>query len=99
VKRLGIPDSNIILMLADDIACNSRFFALTKVSIGNKVQEVEKGTLSLELYIIRTRGVLILFRKLDLYGENIEIDYRGRDVSVKNLIRLLTNRFSTLTQG
>lgn len=24
VKRLGIPDSNIILMLADDIACNSR---------------------------------------------------------------------------
>lgn len=24
VKRLGIPDSNIILMLAEDIACNSR---------------------------------------------------------------------------
>lgn len=24
VKRLGIPDRNIILMLADDIACNSR---------------------------------------------------------------------------
>jgi len=24
VKRLGIPDSHIILMLADDIACNSR---------------------------------------------------------------------------
>lgn len=24
VKRLGIPDSHIILMLADDIACNAR---------------------------------------------------------------------------
>jgi glycosylphosphatidylinositol transamidase (GPIT) subunit GPI8 len=24
VKRLGIPDSNIILMLAEDVACNSR---------------------------------------------------------------------------
>ena len=24
IKRLGIPDSHIILMLADDIACNSR---------------------------------------------------------------------------
>ncbi|RKP04994.1 peptidase C13 family-domain-containing protein, partial [Thamnocephalis sphaerospora] len=24
VKRLGIPDSNIILMLADDVACNAR---------------------------------------------------------------------------
>jgi phosphatidylinositol glycan class K len=24
VKRLGIPDSNIIMMLADDMACNPR---------------------------------------------------------------------------
>ena len=24
LKRLGLPDSHIILMLADDIACNSR---------------------------------------------------------------------------
>ena len=24
VKRLGIPDSNIILMLAEDVACNPR---------------------------------------------------------------------------
>jgi phosphatidylinositol glycan class K len=24
VRRLGIPDSNIILMLADDVACNAR---------------------------------------------------------------------------
>jgi GPI-anchor transamidase subunit K len=24
VRRLGVPDSNIILMLADDVACNAR---------------------------------------------------------------------------
>ena len=24
IKRLGIPDSNIILMLADDVSCNPR---------------------------------------------------------------------------
>lgn len=24
IKRLGMPDSNIILMLADDVACNAR---------------------------------------------------------------------------
>ena len=24
IKRLGIPDSNILLMLADDVACNAR---------------------------------------------------------------------------
>ncbi|KAI8829165.1 peptidase C13 family-domain-containing protein [Chytridium lagenaria] len=30
VKRLGIPDSNIVLMLADDVACNARnHFAAT----------------------------------------------------------------------
>jgi GPI-anchor transamidase subunit K len=29
---------------------------------------------------------------LDLYGDNIEVDYRGYDVNVQNLIRLLTNR-------
>lgn len=29
-------------------------------------------------------------RQLDLYGENIEVDYRGYDVTVENFIRLLT---------
>ncbi|KAJ3259804.1 glycosylphosphatidylinositol anchor biosynthesis [Boothiomyces macroporosus] len=31
-------------------------------------------------------------RKLDLYGDNIEVDYRGYDVNVENFIRLLTGR-------
>lgn len=65
MKRLGIPDSNIILMLADDVSCNAR----------NKFP----GT------VFSNRG-----RSLDLYGENIEVDYRGYDVTVENFIRLLT---------
>ncbi|KAG0706895.1 peptidase C13 family-domain-containing protein [Suillus ampliporus] len=67
VKRLGIPDSNIILMLADDVACNTR----------NKFA----GSVYAEAG-----------RHLDLYGENIEVDYRGYEVTVENFIRLLTGR-------
>ncbi|KAA1118947.1 glycosylphosphatidylinositol anchor biosynthesis [Puccinia graminis f. sp. tritici] len=67
VKRLGIPDSNIILMLADDMACNPRnMFPGTVYSNSD--------------------------RKLDLYGDGIEVDYRGEEVSVENFIRLLTGR-------
>lgn len=69
VKRLGIPDSQIILMLADDIACNPR--NAFPGSIFNNAD-----------------------RALDLYGENIEVDYRGYEVTVENFIRLLTNRWS-----
>ena len=29
-------------------------------------------------------------RHLDLYGENIEVDYRGYEVTVENFIRVLT---------
>lgn len=29
-------------------------------------------------------------RVLDLYGDNIEVDYRGYEVTVENFIRLLT---------
>jgi len=67
VKRLGIPDSNIILMLADDVACNPR----------NRFQATVFNNAE---------------RKLDLYGDNIEVDYRGYEVTVENFIRLLTGR-------
>jgi len=69
IKRLGIPDSNIILMLADDAACNPRnsFPAKVYASAG---------------------------RKLDLYGEGIEVDYRGYEVTVESFLRLLTGQSS-----
>ena len=71
VKRLGIPDSNIILMLADDTACNARnhFPGAVYANSG---------------------------RRLDLYGDNIEVDYRGYEVTVENFIRLMTGTASTL---
>ncbi len=33
-------------------------------------------------------------RVLDLYGDNIEVDYRGYEVTVENFIRLLTGWFA-----
>ncbi|KAI8910292.1 peptidase C13 family-domain-containing protein [Gorgonomyces haynaldii] len=67
VKRLGIPDSNIILMLADDVACNPRNRFPATVYNNNR-------------------------RLLDLYGNNIEVDYRGYEVTVESFIRVLTGR-------
>lgn len=71
MKRLGIPDSNIILMLADDVACSPRnHFPAT---------------------VYNNAG-----RFIDLYGTNIEVDYRGYEVTVESFIRLLTNRVDPL---
>ncbi|KAJ7122994.1 hypothetical protein C8R44DRAFT_876186 [Mycena epipterygia] len=67
VKCLGIPDSNIILMLADDAACNAR----NKSPPGS---------------VYANPG-----RELDPYGDNIEVDYRGYEVTVDNFIRVLTD--------
>jgi len=67
VKRLGIPDSQIILMVADDMACNPR--------------NLLPGT----IYDHRNHN-------LNVYGTEIEVDYRGYDVSVENFIRVLTGR-------
>lgn len=67
VKRLGIPDSHIILMLADDAACNARnpFPGRVFGAADHAVQ---------------------------LYGPSVEVDYRGSEVSVESLLRLLTGR-------
>lgn len=68
VKRLGIPDSQILLLLPDDMACNPRnAFSGTVYSNAD--------------------------RHMDLYGENVEVDYRGYEVTVENFIRLLTDRW------
>lgn len=67
VKRLGIPDSQILLMVAEDAACNSR--------------NARPGT------VINNPD-----RPVNLYGEDVEVDYRGDEVSVENFLRLLTGR-------
>lgn len=68
VKRLGIPDSQIILMLSDDVACNAR-----NAFPGTVFNNMDQA--------------------LDLYGNSIEVDYRGYDVTVENFVRLLTDRW------
>jgi len=35
-------------------------------------------------------------RHLDLYGDNIEVDYRGYEVTVENFIRVLTGTCTTI---
>ncbi|XP_031473647.1 uncharacterized protein LOC116246090 [Nymphaea colorata] len=67
VKRLGIPDERIILMLADDMACNARNNYPAQVFNNENHQ-------------------------LNLYGDNVEVDYRGYEVTVENFLRVLTGR-------
>lgn len=67
VRKLGIPDSNIILMLPDDIACN--------------VRNRYPGS----VYANKDH-------KYDLYDDETEVDYRGYEVTVENLLRLLTGK-------
>ncbi|KAJ7531718.1 hypothetical protein O6H91_14G055900 [Diphasiastrum complanatum] len=67
VKRLGIPDDHIILMLADDMACNAR-------------NDFPAQVFNNENHM------------LNLYGDNVEVDYRGYEVTVENFLRVLTGR-------
>ncbi len=65
LRRLGFPDSNIILMLSDDHACNPR--------------NPFKGT----LFSNESHAT-------NVYGDEVEVDYRGYEVTVDNLLRVLT---------
>ncbi|XP_062849019.1 GPI-anchor transamidase isoform X1 [Trichomycterus rosablanca] len=72
VKRLGIPDSHIVLMLADDMACNHR----------------------------NPRPATVFSHKnmeLNVYGDDVEVDYRGYEVTVENFLRVLTGRLPPST--
>ncbi|KAA0193832.1 Phosphatidylinositol glycan, partial [Fasciolopsis buskii] len=72
IKRLGIPDSRIILMVSDDASCNAR--NPRPANIYNHPYD-----------------------RINLYGESIEIDYRGNEATVENFIRLLTGRLPPST--
>ncbi|XP_015439752.1 PREDICTED: putative GPI-anchor transamidase [Dufourea novaeangliae] len=72
VKRLGIPDSQIILMVADDMACNPR--NPRPATVFNNVKQ-----------------------HINVYGDDVEVDYRGYEVTVENFVRLLTGRLAPET--
>eukprot|EP00039_Didymoeca_costata_P030484 m.29832 g.29832 ORF g.29832 m.29832 type:complete len:390 (+) comp8139_c0_seq4:26-1195(+) len=67
VKRLGVHDSRIILMLGEDFACNPR--------------NIYPGT-------IFNNGR----KDIDVYGHDVEVDYRGYEVTPTNFVRILTGR-------
>ena len=67
VKEMGLDDDHIILMLADDHACNPR-----NVFQGQVFSEEQHMN--------------------DLYGSDVLVDYRGRDATEQNLLRLLIGR-------
>jgi glycosylphosphatidylinositol transamidase (GPIT) subunit GPI8 len=67
VKEMGLDDDHIILMLADDHACNPR-----NVFQGQVFSEAQHTN--------------------DLYGSDVLVDYRGRDATEQNLLRLLIGR-------
>lgn len=79
VKRLGIPDSQIILMLPDDMACNPRNSFPGSV-FNDKSRQ-------LDLYDDKST----MENMAGMGG--IEVDYRGNEVTVENFIRLLTDRW------
>ena len=64
VKRLGIPDSQIILMVADDMACNPR--NPRPATVFNNANE-----------------------NINVYGDDVEVDYRGYEVSTEILASLV----------
>eukprot|EP00124_Ichthyophonus_hoferi_P002497 Ihof_evm5s172 gene=Ihof_evmTU5s172 len=67
VKQLGIPDSRIILMLPDDMACNPR-----NSFPGQVFNDASRVT--------------------NIYGDHVEVDYRGYDVNAESFVRLMTGR-------
>jgi len=67
VHGLGIPDSQIILMLAEDIPCNERNYY--KGQVFNNAR-----------------------KNLELYGDDVEVDYRGKEVTVENFLRVLSGK-------
>jgi len=72
IKRLGIPDSNIIMMLADNIPCNAR--NPDPVTIYDNA-----------------------YHHSNIFPEDVEVDYRGYEVTAENFVRLLTGRVHTAT--
>lgn len=64
LKQWNVPDNNIIIMLSEDIACNTR-----NVQPGYAYKKVS--------------------RENNIY-QDVEIDYRGPETNVKNLLSVLT---------
>ena len=84
VRRLGIPDSQIVLMLAEDVGCNARNVLPGEVYADSGVRSV--GLLGGDPSADTSDA--------DGAGRHgaVEVDYRGLDVNAESFTRLLTGR-------
>lgn len=64
IRKQGIPDSNIVLMLADEIPTNARNPSKNRME----------------------------YSRTSLYSQDTEIDFRGDEVTVENLVKVLLGR-------
>ncbi|KAK0272293.1 glycosylphosphatidylinositol anchor biosynthesis [Friedmanniomyces endolithicus] len=96
VKRLGIPDSQIILMLPDDMACNPRNTFAGSV-FNDKGRGLDLYDQKKDLDLPRDTGEGAQDEAGEGDGQSmpagIEVEYRGNEVTVESLIRLLTDRW------
>jgi len=96
VKRLGIPDSQIILMLPDDMACNPRNTFAGSV-FNDKGRGLDLYDQKKDLDLPRDTGEGAQDEAGEGDGQSmpagIEVDYRGNEVTVESFIRLLTDRW------
>jgi len=72
IKKLGIPDSHIILMLGDEMPCNPR--NPRPATVFNNANQ-----------------------QINVYGDDVEVDYKGYEVTAENLVRVLTGRVDSNT--
>lgn len=76
-KSNGIPDENIVLMLADDLPSNTRNPHKNGMYNDGVVKSSDGSTSS---------------EGATLYDASTEIDYRGEDVTVQSFVRVLLGR-------
>lgn len=105
IKWLGIPDDHIILMLADDMACNPRNVYPAAVFnhydhrlnvYGGSAQGLSNSNLSQKSKSSQASSdssqTSSDSSQTSSSACEIEVDYRGSEVTVETFIRLLTNR-------
>lgn len=90
IKRLGIPDSRIVLMVADSMACEAQNPRPAQVlyELGGAGGADIGGPASPNARYVNTS----LFARANVYGTQLEVDYRGQEVTAEALLRVLTGR-------
>ncbi|KAL4425650.1 hypothetical protein ABPG75_009666 [Micractinium tetrahymenae] len=82
VRRLGLPDSRILLMLADQPACSPRNPLPGQLFLAPGAAHAGGGASSAQRQEVAG----------NLLPADAEVDYRGSEVSVESILRVLTGR-------